>query len=1202
MRTALLFLTTTLIGVGTLGCGAEPSSAVTVQKQAIAAPSGVTAVAGIREMTVSWSYTPDGTGSPLASFEVVATPGSARVVTGPTARSTLVTGLANGTNYKFTVTPILADGTRQTSSASAYVRTSDVPTSPSWGTYKSGDQQVELNWYAPANGGQPIQGYTVTASPGGQTYVTPGTSFVVTGLTNGQPYTFTVLATNAVGNSQPSGSTGTLRPAALPSAPQNVTATAGIRYATVRWTAPTSNGGGAISGYVITTQPGGLTQYASSTATSVTVGGLANGGAYTFSVAAQNSTGTGTAATSSTVTTPSLPSAPINLTGVFHQGNLELDWRPPASDGGAPVTYYKLTSTPAGAERTVPANLLVASISGLALETPYTFTVSALSGVGEGPPASFGPVLTRPQPRAPTDVRVTSTVQGAVVVWNPATAPAGDAVTEYQVTASPGGSSVTVPAGTHIATVPGLVSGNTYRFHVQALNSAGPGRPSAPVLHRHVAPLACEVPSFAPASGHLFNEVSSFVGAGDFTGDGLADAVVGNVYRLVVLASGPRRSMAKLAPSVSAGTSFKELRPAVADFNGDGKLDVAAILKEDSTTAGGFVVFPGTGAGTFQTPIPTRLAVNVGMDCLLTGDFTSDGTLDVLAHTTDKRILLYRGAGNGSFSAPTTVASSAPYCPAVADFNGDGFLDYARVDNANNRVVQANGTGTGSFKVPVYAPCSYCYGDMAVGDFDHDGKRNDLAIVSSDQVRIYNSPSGTLGLMTQYSIPAPTGGVYSYPVAVDLDADGLDDLFWTNVSGGRLNLLRGSTSTPPFAPLMTYGFSGEGAAPAVGDFDGDGRRDVVLADSYPDVRILWGGPLTTESLRLEGKPAGIASADFNGDGAADMAVGVHEKNAIALSLSGIGARGAGLLTPVFVPPTGSTLTGGVQDIVAGDLDEDGQEDLAAITTVSGTTTPPQLVVFKRAAGGDFSPAERYSEGADTQELIKVDLNEDGRFDLVTLRLLSYSQIQLSVWLNVGSGRFAPRVDFTVAAAGPSSRLLAADLDRDGHMDLAVMRQGTPNITVGLVHVLWGRGDGTLTGPTTFTAEVNLWAMGRADLEGQGRVGLTLEQRALGFLTFDTARQPTLTPLTPLGARGAIRVLTDDFNGDGQVDLFSFSNHEAAIVLQQPAGAYAAGPRTIWGRAVQDALSADWNGDGLPDLALADDDAQSATLVMNVCLP
>ncbi|WP_223644082.1 FG-GAP-like repeat-containing protein [Corallococcus sp. EGB] len=1132
----------------------------------------------------------------------MATPGGAKVITGPTARSTVVTGLANGTTYKFTVTPILADGTRQTSGASASVRTFDVPSSPSWSTYKPGDQQVELNWYAPSNGGLPIQGYTITASPGGQTYATSGTSFVVTGLTNGQPYTFTVLATNAVGNSQPSYSTSPLRPAALPSAPQNVTATAGIRSATVRWTAPVSNGGGAISGYLVTTQPGGVTQFAGASTTSTTISGLANGGTYTFSVAAQNSTGTGTAATSSAVTTPSLPSAPINLTGVFHQGNVELDWRPPASDGGAPVTYYKLTSTPAGAERTVPANLLVASISGLALETPYTFTVSALSGVGEGPSVSFGPLLTRPQPRAPTDVRVTSTVQGAVVLWNPATAPAGDPVTEYQVTASPGGGSVTVPAGTHIATVPGLVPGNTYRFQVKALNSAGQGRPSAPALHRHVPPLACEAPTFAPASGHFFNDVSSFVGAGDFTGDGLADAVVGNGSRLVVLASGPRRSLTRLAPSVSAGSIFRELPPAVADFDGDGKLDVAAILKEDSTTAGGFVVFPGTGTGTFQTPIATRLTVNVGFDCLLTGDFTSDGKLDVLAHTTDKRILLYRGAGNGSFSAPSAVATSAPSCPAVADFNGDGFLDYARVDYANNRVVQANGTGTGSFKVPVYAPCSYCYGDLAVGDFDHDGKRDDLAIVSPDTVRIYSSPAGTLALLTQYSIPAPTGGVYSYPVAVDLDADGLDDLFWTNSAGGRLNLLRGSTSTPPFAPLVTYGFSGEGAAPAVGDFDGDGRKDVVLADSYPDVRLFWGGSLTPESLRLEGKPAGLASADFNGDGAADLAVGVHEKNAIALSLSGNGARGAALLAPVFVPPTGSTATGGVQDIIAGDLDEDGQEDLAAITTVSGTTAAPQLVVFKRTAGGDFSPAERYGEGADPQELIKVDLNEDGRFDLVTLRSFSYSQLQLGVWLNVGGGRFAPRVDFNVAAAGPSSRLLAADLDRDGHMDLAVMRQGTPSITAGLVHVLWGRGDGTLTGPTTFTGEVNLWAMGRADLEGQGRVGLTLEQRALGFLTFDAARQPSLTPLTPLGARGGIRVLTDDFNGDGQVDLFSFSNHEAAIVLQQPAGAYAAGPRTAWGRAVQDALSADWNGDGLPDLALADDDAQSATLVMNVCLP
>ncbi|RKH49136.1 hypothetical protein D7V93_32300 [Corallococcus llansteffanensis] len=1204
MRTALLCLMMTLIGAGTVGCGADTSSAVTSQKQSLAAPSGVTAVAGIREMTVSWSYTPDTTGSALASFEVVATPGGAKVVTGPTARSALVTGLANGTNYKFTVTPILADGTRQTSSASAYVRTFDVPSSPSWGALKSGDQQVQLSWYAPPHGGQPIQSYTVTASPGGQTYVTPGTSFVVTGLTNGQTYTFTVLATNAVGNSQPSGSSGTLKPAALPSVPQNVTATAGVRYATVRWTAPASNGGGAISGYLITTHPDGRTQAASSSSTYATVAGLSNGGTYTFSVAAQNATGTGPAATSGAVTAPSLPSAPINLTGVFHQGNVELDWRPPASDGGAPVTYYKLTSTPPGAERTVPASLLVASISGLALETPYTFTVSALSGVGEGPPASMGPLLTRPQPRAPTDVRVTSTDQGAVVRWNPASAPAGDPVTEYQVTASPGGGSVTVAADTLVATVPGLVSGNTYRFQVKALNSAGAGRASAPVSQRHVTPLACEVPSFAPASGYFFNDARSFVGAGDFTGDGRSDVVVGNGYRLVVLASGVRRSLTRLAPSVSAGSSFSDLPPAVADFNGDGKLDVAAILKEDSTTAGGFVVFPGTGAGAFQAPIPTRLAVNVGLNCLRTGDFTSDGTLDVLVHTTEKKVLLYRGVGNGSFSLPTTVVSSSDNCPAVADFNGDGFLDQARIDNANNRVVQANGTGTGSFKTPLYAPCPYCFGDTAVGDFDHDGALDDLAIVAPDKVRVYSSSAGTLGLLTQYALPAPAGSLYSYPVVADLDADGLSDLFWTNGWGGRLNLMRGSTSTPPFAPIMTYGFSGEGDAPAVGDFDGDGQKDVALTGSSPDVRIFWGGTLTPESLRLEGKPAGLASADFNRDGAADLAAGIQEKNAIALSLSGNGARGTALLAPVFVPPTGSTLTGGVQDLIAGDLDEDGQEDLAAITTVSSTTadTQTQLVVFKRSADGAFSPAERYSEAPSPGELIKVDLNEDGRFDLVTLRPLIYNQIQLSLWLNVGGGRFAPRVDYKVTAASLSSELLAADLDRDGHMDLAVLRRGTPDITTGLVHVLWGRGDGTLTGVTTFTGDVNLWAMGRADLDGQGLVGLVLKTRDLGFLTFDASRQPSRTPRAAVGTSGGSRILTDDFNSDGRVDLFSFSDRETAIVLQQAAGATSPGPRPAWGRTVRDALIADWNGDGLPDLALADDDAQSATLVMNICLP
>ena len=128
---------------------------------------------------------------------------------------------------------------------------------PSLTSATAGNGQVSLAWSAPAsNGGSTITGYTATASPGGATCSSAGTSCTVLGLTNGTGYSFTVTATNAVGTGAPSNalSATPVAPATntVPSAPQNLTATqAKPRGVSLAWSAPTSNGGTAITGYRI---------------------------------------------------------------------------------------------------------------------------------------------------------------------------------------------------------------------------------------------------------------------------------------------------------------------------------------------------------------------------------------------------------------------------------------------------------------------------------------------------------------------------------------------------------------------------------------------------------------------------------------------------------------------------------------------------------------------------------------------------------------------------------------------------------------------------------------------------------------------------------------------------------------------------------------------------------------------------------------
>ena len=173
----------------------------------------------------------------------------------------------------------------------------------------AGDTEATVTWSAPASdGGSPITSYTVTSSPGGLTSTTAdGTTLTatVTGLTNSTSYTFTVVATNAVGDSVPSAASNAVTPAAVPGSPTNANATAGDTEATVTWSAPASDGGSPITSYTVTSSPGGLTSTtADGTTLTATVTGLTNNTSYTFTVKATNTIGTGPPSAPSNSVTP----------------------------------------------------------------------------------------------------------------------------------------------------------------------------------------------------------------------------------------------------------------------------------------------------------------------------------------------------------------------------------------------------------------------------------------------------------------------------------------------------------------------------------------------------------------------------------------------------------------------------------------------------------------------------------------------------------------------------------------------------------------------------------------------------------------------------------------------------------------------------------------------------------------------------------
>ncbi len=356
--------------------------------------------------------------------------------------------------------------------------------------------------------------YTATSSPGGLTCTSASSPCTVTGLTPGTAYTFTVTATNSAGTSTPSSASNSITTSVVtaPGPPTIGTATStGQTGATVAFTAPVSNGGANITSYTVTSSPaGGAGTLAQAGSGTITVTGLTPGTAYTFTVTATNSAGTSTPSSASNSITTSVVTAPgpptIGTATSTGQTGATVAFTAPVSNGGANITSYTVTSSPAGGAGTLAqAGSGTITVTGLTPGTAYTFTVTATNSAGTSTPSSASnsittSVVTAPGP--PTIGTATSTGQtGATVAFTAPVSNGGANITSYTVTSSPaGGAGTLAQAGSGTITVTGLTPGTAYTFTVTATNSAGTSTPSSASnsITTSVAPPVVAPPVVAP--------------------------------------------------------------------------------------------------------------------------------------------------------------------------------------------------------------------------------------------------------------------------------------------------------------------------------------------------------------------------------------------------------------------------------------------------------------------------------------------------------------------------------------------------------------------------------------------------------------------------------------------------------------------------------------------------------------------------------
>ena len=280
---------------GPTGLGTPNGTGAFAPPSAPGEPANLVASSGNKLADLSWPAVDNG-GSPITGYAVTETEVGLGAVscTMESATSCFVAGLTNGVEYTFTIHAINAVGPGTESDLSNTVIPSPVPTPPGKPTSAraaAGPGMALVSWTAGPTNSSPITGYLVTSAPDGKTCATTGTAnCTVSGLTNGQPYTFTVTATNGVGTGPASKPSNTVTPAGVPDKPTGVTGTAGLGTAFVSWNAPAANGS-PISGYTVTSSPGGLT--CQSGGLSCTISGLSSGVTYVFTVHATNGVGNG---------------------------------------------------------------------------------------------------------------------------------------------------------------------------------------------------------------------------------------------------------------------------------------------------------------------------------------------------------------------------------------------------------------------------------------------------------------------------------------------------------------------------------------------------------------------------------------------------------------------------------------------------------------------------------------------------------------------------------------------------------------------------------------------------------------------------------------------------------------------------------------------------------------------------------------------
>jgi hypothetical protein len=487
---------------------------------------------------------------------------------------------------------------------------------------------------------------------------------------------------------------------------------------------------------------------------------------------------------------------------------------------------------------------------------------------------------------------------------------------------------------------------------------------------------------------------------------------------------------------------------------------------------------------------------------------------------------------------------------------------------------------------------------VAVGDFNGDGR---LDVVTGNTLSQANTVSVLLGKADGTFAPHvdyPAGGAPASVAVGDFNGDGkLDIVVLYGSSDATVGVLLGN-GDGTFKPVLTSTAGAGGTGISVGDFNGDGKLDVAIADDLTNnVEVMLGkgnGSFNAPvSYPTGNSPRMVAIADYNGDGHLDLATVNYGDETISVLLgTGTGTFGTHMDT--------ATKQQGCISIAAGDLRNKGLIDL-----VAGCQTLGQVVVLLGNGNGTFKAAKDYAVPAGVDIVALGDFNGDGKLDVAVTNGGSGGSV--SVLTGTGSGTLKKTVTSYGTNFAPIG-LAVGDFNGDGTIDLVTADSGSPfGTTIGNISVLLSNGKTLFGGHTDYAVSKASTSgaysgIAAGDVNGDGNIDLVIPVTfsnqlsillgtATGkFKPFSTITLPTSPNAAALG----------DFNNDHKNDIavanFGGSG-SISILLNGGSGTFPTNAQYNTGGAGYGIATGDFNNDGNLDIVVTGEEGNNISVLL-----